>query len=141
MSLINGIGGAFIFSSRPQLLADWYTEMLGMKFEGGGGAYYHAFWGLDPADPARKLDTNFSIIKTKERFDSPPPEVEPDSMYGDQPFMVNFRTDDLDALAAHLGERGVRIIKREDESYGKFAWVRDPDGNRVELCQPVISPE
>lgn len=141
MSLINGIGGAFIFSSQPRRLADWYTEMLGMKFEGGEGAYYQVFLGLDPGDPARELDTNFSIIKANTPFDSPPPEVEPDSMYGDQPFMVNFRTDDLDALVAHLGRSGVRVIKREDAPYGKFAWVRDPDGNRIELYQPVTSPE
>ncbi|HKG20500.1 MAG TPA: VOC family protein [Blastocatellia bacterium] len=139
MNLINGIGGAFIFSNHPKRLADWYTEMLGMKFEGSDehGAYYQVFWALDPADPARKLDTSFSIIRSKTPFGSPPPEVEPESMYGDQPFMLNLRTHDLDALADHLARGGARVIKRQDEPYGKFAWVRDPDGNRVELYQPV----
>jgi catechol 2,3-dioxygenase-like lactoylglutathione lyase family enzyme len=139
MSLVNGIGGAFIFSDDPKQLALWYSEMLGLSFEGGleVGPYYQVFWGLDPADPARKLDTTFSILQAKAAMSKPPPDEEPESMYGDQPFMVNFRTDDMEALLAHLESNGVNIIKRQDEPYGRFAWVRDPDGNRVELYQPI----
>lgn len=66
--------------------------------------------------------------------------AEPSDMYGDQPFMVNLRIRDLDGLVAHLEREGVTIIKREDESYGRFAWVRDPDGRRIELCQPLAPP-
>ena len=61
-------------------------------------------------------------------------------MYGDQSFMVNFRVTDLDAFLNDLKQKRIEPIKREDESYGKFAWVRDIDGNRVELYQPLTPP-
>ena len=57
-------------------------------------------------------------------------------MYGDQPYMLNFRTDDLKSLLKHLEGKGVRILRQEDTDYGRFAWIRDLDGNRVELYQP-----
>ena len=64
-------------------------------------------------------------------------EPEPESMYGDQPFMVNLRVRDLDAVLASLSARGIEPIKRSDYDYGLFAWVRDADGNRIELYQPI----
>jgi predicted enzyme related to lactoylglutathione lyase len=57
---------------------------------------------------------------------------------GAQPAMLNFRVDDLDALLAQLAAADVRIdSKREDHGYGCFAWIWDPEGNRVELWQPA----
>ena len=57
---------------------------------------------------------------------------------GPQRSMINLRVDDLDALPAQLTAAGVRIDrKREDYPYGRFAWIWDPEGNRVELCQPL----
>lgn len=142
MKLINGIGGAFIFSSNARALAEWYTEHFGFAFEGGEqfGAYYQAFFTLDPEQPERKLDFTFSIFKANEDFSRPAPSEEPGSMYGDQPFMLNLRTDDLNGLLARLESKGVAIISRMDEAYGLFAWVRDIDGNRIELYQPVDLP-
>lgn len=139
MSLIDGVGGAFVFSEDPQRLAAWYGDYLGMVFEGSAefGAYYQVFWGLDPAEPTRRLDTTFSIMRARQSVSQPAPDVEPKSMYGDQPFMVNLRSRDLDALVAHLEAKGVRILGRQNEPYGKFAWVRDADGNRVELYQAL----
>lgn len=137
MSLINGIGGAFIFSDDPEQLARWYTEKFGLVFEGGGEAFYQVFLAVDPGDSSHRLDTLFSIIKANTSFSRPAPAEEPESMYGDQPFMLNLRTDDLAALIAHLEETGVRVIKQQDEPYGKFAWIRDPEGNRIELYQPL----
>jgi predicted enzyme related to lactoylglutathione lyase len=65
----------------------------------------------------------------------------PDTKYfgsGGQSFMVNFRVDDLDQLLVQLAAAEVRIDpKREDYSYGRFAWIWDPEGNRVELWEPV----
>lgn len=141
MSHISGVGGAFVFSENPRTLADWYREKLGLVFEGGEEFFYQVFFGLDPEEPTRKLDTTFSILKAKQAFPRPGPyEEEPASMYGDQPFMVNLRVRDMDALLADLEKAGVAIIKREDEDYGRFAWIRDPDGNRVELYQPLAQP-
>ena len=56
--------------------------------------------------------------------------------------MVNYRVDDLDAMLAQMKADGVTIDpKREDSSYGKFAWIVDPEGNRVELWQPLVKAE
>ena len=92
-----------------------------------------------PENPSRKLDTTFSIMQAKSDFPRWGQGDEPEEMYGDQPFMVNLRIRDMDALIRHLAAKGVPVIKRQDEDYGRFAWVRDPDGNRVELYQPLSS--
>ena len=58
-----------------------------------------------------------------------------------QTFMVNYIVDDLDALLDRLKQEGVKIdAKRMDESYGRFAWIYDPDGNKIELWQPSAKP-
>ncbi len=140
MTFISGVGGAFLFSKDPERLAAWYTDHFAMEFEGSAefGAFYLVYWGLDPDNPKHKLDTTFSIMRAKvdqpERVKGP----EPTDMYGDQSFMVNLRVNDMDALLKHLAAKGVQPLKREDEDYGKFAWVRDGDGNRVELYQPIF---
>jgi catechol 2,3-dioxygenase-like lactoylglutathione lyase family enzyme len=143
MSHISGIGGAFVFSNDPDSLAQWYSDHLGLKFEGdpASGTYYQMFFGLDPGDTSRKLDTTFAIMKANIPLDrSIPKSGEPDNMYGDQPYMINLRVYDLDRLLADLAAKDIHPIKRQDESYGKFAWIRDADGNRVELYEPILPP-
>jgi len=139
MGLIDGVGGAFVFSNDAEKLADWYRDNLGLEFEGSAefGAFYQVFWGVDPEDADRKMDTTFAIMQAKTDLPARAAGEEPESMYGDQPFMVNLRLRDFEAVLAHLAERGVEIIKQADEGYGLFAWIRDGDGNRVELYQPV----
>lgn len=141
MKLIDGVGGAFIFSEDPKRLADWYAAMLGFEFEGDEefGAFYQVFFAVDREDSFRKLDTTFAIMRARESMDKKIPDEEPDSMYGDQPFMVNLRVRDLEALLAQLERSGVRALKRENEPYGKFAWIRDLDGNRLELYEPIAT--
>ena len=139
MPWINGLGGAFVFSNEPKRLADWYADIFDLAFEGGDTFFYHVFWSLDSDHPDRRRDTTFSIIQATTPLPHRAPEEEPESMYGDQPFMVNLRTDDLDALLDRLDARGVPIIQQQNEPYGKFAWIRDPDGHRVELYQPLAS--
>jgi catechol 2,3-dioxygenase-like lactoylglutathione lyase family enzyme len=137
--MIDGIGGAFIFSNDAQRLADWYGEYLGLEFEGSAehGAFYQMFWGLDVVDPTQKIPTTFSIMQAKMALEEKSVDAEPEDMYGDQPFMVNLRVRDIDAVLESLSSKGVEAIKREDYDYGRFAWVRDLDGNRVELYQPL----
>lgn len=139
--MIDGVGGAFVFSNDPERLAMWYSHHLGLVFEGSAefGAFYTVFWAVDPEDASRKVDTTFSIMKATVTLPGAAPAAEPESMYGDQPFMVNLRVRDIDAVVGHLAARGVEPLKREDEEYGRFAWVRDADGNRVELYQPLHS--
>jgi catechol 2,3-dioxygenase-like lactoylglutathione lyase family enzyme len=69
-----------------------------------------------------------------------PDGPEPENMYGDQPFMINLRVHDLDTVLADLTAKDIHPIKRQDESYGKFAWIRDADGNRIELYEPLAPP-
>lgn len=141
MQLINGLGGAFIFSNDPARLAGWYREMLGVDFEQNpeGDSFWRVFWLAHPADPSRKFDTTFAIMKARDPQERQPPKIEPEALYGDQPYMLNFRTDDLEALLKHLAENDVQIIRQEDTDYGRFAWVRDLDSNRIELYQPAVS--
>lgn len=139
MSHISGVGGAFVFSEDPARLAGWYRDKLGLAFEGSEefGAFYQVFWGLDPDDPAKRLDTTFAIMRSRVPLPPRDTEDEPEEMYGDQPFMLNLRVNDLNALLDELQHMGIEIISREDEEYGSFGWIRDGDGNRVELYQPA----
>jgi catechol 2,3-dioxygenase-like lactoylglutathione lyase family enzyme len=141
MAWIDGVGGAFVFSNDAEKLARWYREHLGFEFEGSAefGAFYQVFIGLDPDDTERKMDTTFAIMQAKVELGSPSTDPEPESMYGDQPYMMNLRVRDLAAVLEHLAAKGVEPLKRTDDGYGLFAWIRDGDGNRVELYQPVAT--
>ncbi len=140
MSLVDGVGGAFVFSEDPKRLADWYADHLGFEFEGSEefGAFYVRYAAADPDDADRVVDTTFAIMKAKRPVPRMPPNTgtAQGDMYGDQPFMVNLRVRDLDAVLAHLAGRGVEPLRRDDEGYALFAWIRDGEGNRVELYQP-----
>jgi predicted enzyme related to lactoylglutathione lyase len=115
-----GVGGVFLRARNPQALVAWYAEHLGIPTQDGGSL---AFDGSEPA--GMTVFAHFPL----------------DSDYfGDrsQQAMVNFRVDDLDQLLAQLAAAGVRIDPHsEDHSYGRFAWIWDPENNRVELWQPV----
>lgn len=143
MHAVEGVGGVFVFSNDAKRLADWYREHLGIPLQGSveHGFFYHAFQAVAPDDPSRPLNTNFSILQAT--VDMPKSKVteEPQNMYGDQPYMVNLQVRDLEATLAFLETKGVEPVKREDYPYGRFAWVRDGDGNRIELFQPLSKPE
>ena len=115
-----GFGGVFLKAQDPKALSVWYATHLGVPRMEDGSL---AFDGPDSAGM-----TVFAHFPLDTRY------------FGDGPqqSMVNFRVDDLDALLAQLAEDGVRIDpKREDFSYGRFAWIWDPEGNRIELWQPL----
>jgi len=114
-----GIGGVFLKARDPEMLARWYAENLGIPEQESGSL---AFDGQESAGM-----TVFAHFPESTDY------------FGDRPqqAMVNFRVDDLDALLAQLASAGVHIDpEREDFPYGRFAWIRDPEGNRVELWQP-----
>ena len=113
-----GIGGVFLKARDPKALGQWYQTHLGVPDQGGGSL------GFDGPESAGMTVFAHIPLDTKYFGD------------GEQPAMVNFRVDDLDALLAQLAEAGVRIDpKRDDAPYGKFAWIWDLEGNRVELWQ------
>jgi predicted enzyme related to lactoylglutathione lyase len=121
---VTGIGGIFFKARNPGELREWYRRHLGIPIEEWGGV---AFRWQSPDNPSGTGTTVWSIF-------------EPDSGYfgpGAAPFMINFRVADLYALLALLRAEGCAVEdKTEDSEYGKFGWVTDPEGNRVELWEP-----
>jgi len=114
-----GIGGVFLKVRDPEALARWYATHFGIPAQEGGTL---AFDGPDSA--GMTVFAHFPL--ESDYFGN-----------GPQQAMINFRVDDLDGLLLQLAEAGVRIDpKREDSSYGRFAWIWDPEDNRVELWQP-----
>ena len=135
---IEGIGGVFLFSNDPGRLADWYAEHLGIAFEfrmesGAAGLTYRA---QDPDGKGVVYPTVFSIMEARVALPALEADAKPESPYGDARVMINLRTRDLAGLLARLAERGVTPTGDETNDYGRFAWVYDGDGNRLELWEP-----
>ena len=124
MAKITGIGGIFLQSGDPKRLTAWYAEHLGLPLTAWGGA--SLLWKDDTY--ASTGETAWTAVA--ENSDS----------FGNktQSVMINYRVDDLETLLAALQEAGVWIDpKREDSEFGRFAWIKDCDGNRVELWEPT----
>ena len=121
---VRGIGGVFLSANDPKALVAWYSKHLGLEFDtySEGQCYGRVFDYTDPdGQPAH---TVFSLNKPKEPL-AP----------GRAQATVNWRVADLDAFVAELEADGVVVEKREDYDYGRFAWITDPEGNRLELYQ------
>jgi len=118
MARVTGIGGVFFTANDPAALADWYSRHLGIEVLEWGGAIF-------PGDAGAK--TTWTIQPAGDDPFAP----------GSAPFMVNYRVDDLTALLASLRAAGCRVVGDAEESeYGKFGWVIDPEGNKLELWEP-----
>jgi len=121
---ITGVGGVFFKAKDPKALAAWYRDVLGLALEPWGGAAlrYDApnhppalIWGTFPA--------------TTKYF-------EPSTAS----FMINYAVDDLDAFLAKLKAKDVTPLKRSEDTTGRFAWILDPEGNKIELWEPPKRP-
>jgi len=125
MKRVTGVGGIFFKAENPEKLYEWYEKHLGIKREPhGGGAELH--WREDE-NPERRGTTVWALFKKDSKYFDP----------SHAPFMLNYRVDDLDALLEALKGEGVQIDpKREDYDYGRFAWIIDPEGNKIELWEP-----
>lgn len=123
MKHITGIGGIFFKSKNPDQLREWYRKHLGIESDQWGGVAFH--WRDDPhADTAA---TAWSIFPDDTKYFEP----------ATKDFMINFRVHDLDGLLTQLRADGCEVDANSDNSeFGKFGWVMDPDGNRVELWEP-----
>ena len=105
-------------------LRDWYARHLGLAVESWGGSQFH--WRQD-ADPQRRGYTVWSV------FQGDSTDFDP----SDKPFMINDRVEDLDAVLTALRSEGITVDPKIEESeYGRFGWVMDPEGNRIELWEP-----
>ena len=124
MKRVTGIGGIFIKSSDPARLRDWYQTHLGIPVEAWGGA---AFQWAGPGNPGGQGTTVWNVFEAGSNYFDP----------SKAPFMINYRVADLRALVAALRAEGCQVDDKVDESeYGKFGWVVDPDGNKIELWEP-----
>jgi catechol 2,3-dioxygenase-like lactoylglutathione lyase family enzyme len=118
-----GIGGVFLKSPDKKRLSAWYADQLGIAQEAYGGLFqWRSF-----EDPNREHLTTWSVFPAESTYFDP----------GGASFMINYIVDDMEAILAKLAANGVSIDpKREDHDYGRFAWVYDPDGNKIELWEP-----
>jgi predicted enzyme related to lactoylglutathione lyase len=129
MARVTGIGGVFFKSTGDRAaLAEWYRTHLGVPLERFGGAIFR--W---PDDPARDGGlTVWHVADAGTKWFAP----------SDAPFMINYRVDDLDQLLAELRAAGVQVVGGpESHENGKFAWILDPDGNKLELWEPMAWDE
>jgi predicted enzyme related to lactoylglutathione lyase len=124
MKRVIGLGGPFIKATDPQGLANWYAKHLGVPF---GENPYAVF-----TDTAVAGFNIISFFKTDSSYYAP----------STKEVMVNFRVENLHALLAVLKEEGVTIAGEPmEEEYGKFGWILDPEGNKVELWEPPAAAE
>jgi predicted enzyme related to lactoylglutathione lyase len=125
MARVTGIGGVFFKSNGDhKALAAWYEKNLGIKLEPWGGAILA--WPDDKA-PDKGLTVWNAAAKDSEWF-AP----------SRSSFMINYRVDDMAGMLEQLKANGIEIVKGPDqEDNGVFAWIMDPDGNKVELWQPA----
>jgi len=119
---ITGIGGVFVVSKDPKALAAWYRDVLGISLESWGGATF------------RNDAAEHPPVVVWSAFPAGAGYLAPSQ----REFMLDFTVDDLDAFLARLKAKGVTILKRDDsDPSGKFAWILDPDGTKIELWQPT----
>ena len=125
MKRVTGIGGVFFQASDPATLRAWYKKHLGVDVQDWGGA---AFEWADAQGNAMKGSSVWYVGPVGAAQFAP----------GKAAFMINYRVDDLAALLTALRAEGCNVLdKTDDGEFGKFGWVIDPEGNKVELWQPL----
>jgi len=125
MKRVRGIGGIFFKSENPEALRAWYARHLGIVSEGDAGTMFP--WN-QPDSPAKDNCTAWCIFPATTTY------------FGESKAaaMVNYVVDDLRATLKALRDEGVWVDpKVEEYDYGKFGWIMDPDGNRIELWEPL----
>ncbi|HEX6276420.1 MAG TPA: VOC family protein [Polyangiaceae bacterium] len=124
MKRVTGIGGIFFRAKDPVMLRAWYTKHLGIEVQAWGGAAFT--WADDAGNPTK--GTTVWSVNGSENDSFAPSKAS---------FMVNYRVADLALLLKTLREEGCDVLEKTDASeLGKFGWVMDPEGNKVELWEP-----
>ena len=126
--MIDGIGGVFLFSNNVKRLAAWYRKYLGIAAEGADSecnSLYATFEHRDLENPEIKRTVAWAILPAGHDAKDKP-----------RPGKMNYFVKDMAKLLSHLKSNGVAIEKTEEHAYGKFAWLKDPDGNEIELWEP-----
>ena len=119
---VTGIGGVFFKAKDPKAMAAWYRKNLGIQSRGG----FADFTWRDKDHPEETGHTTWAIFPTNTTY------------FGESSsaLMINYRVANLERMLDQLRKRGVKIEKVEDSDYGRFAWIVDPEGNRIELWEP-----
>jgi predicted enzyme related to lactoylglutathione lyase len=122
--VVRGIGGVFFKAQDPKKLGAWYVKHLGLPADEHG---FMVFRWAERAPSKRLASTVFSPFASDTKYFAP----------SKKDFMFNFRIDDMDAALKTLKAQRVQVMpQREDGEYGRFAWIVDPEGNKIELWEP-----
>lgn len=122
MAKITGLGGVFYVVRDPEATREWYRDVLGIDGEYGPMLR----WSLESGHEPYSLISHFA----DDDYLQP----------GTAPFMINLRVDDLELFVAKLEAKGVAVLDTAQEDYGRFAWLLDPDGVKIELWQQIAPP-
>jgi predicted enzyme related to lactoylglutathione lyase len=125
MKRVTGLGGVFFKTTDPKKTKEWYGKHLGLPV----GEYGVSFQWIDPDNKEAKAPaiTSWSPFAADTKYFQP----------SEKPFMFNYRVENLVELLKVLKEEGVQIVGEVEEyPYGKFGWIMDPDGNKIELWEP-----
>ena len=123
MEQVTGIGGIFFKARDPARMAAWYREHLGIRSEDG----HTDFVWREHDQPNRIGRTVWSLFPADTDYFGP----------ASTPFMINYRVSNLERMLGQLRVAGISVDKVEDHAYGRFAWITDPEGNRIELWEPT----
>lgn len=124
MNRVTGLGGIFFKAQDPEAMLAWYKAHLGVEVIDGMCVNFE--W-RDARDTTRRGQTLLAPFPADTDYFAPSTE----------PFMVNLRVDDLDAVLAALRAEGVTVEDEvQDNEFGRFGWIMDPEGRRLELWQP-----
>jgi len=127
MKKVTGLGGIFYKVSDPQKHKNWYKKHLGIESDEYGGK----FTWRDHEDSNKECITAWSPFPDNTSYFDP----------SKQSFMINYRVENLQALLEELKNEGITIVGEiEDTEYGKFAWILDPEGYKIELWEPIDKP-
>jgi catechol 2,3-dioxygenase-like lactoylglutathione lyase family enzyme len=124
MKRVTGIGGVFFKAKDPEKLRAWYQKHLGLEFDAYGSVVFHC-----PASERERktAQTVWSLFPVDTKYFDPSSAA----------FMINYRVENLAGLLEQLRSEGVEVDERVEEyEYGRFGWVMDPEGNKIELWEP-----
>ncbi len=126
MAKVTGIGGVFFLAGGDDTeLRNWYQRCLGLSLEDFGGAVFN--WTNDNAGDGGM--TVWHVAKQDSDWFAP----------SKSPFMINYRVDSMGGIIERLEKEGVKILNGpESHENGKFLWIMDPAGNKVELWEPML---
>ena len=127
MRRVTGLGGVFFKCQEPEKMKEWYRARLGIESDQYGGM----FTWRNPDAPGETCITAWSPFPADTKCFHP----------SEKAFMFNYRVENLAALLEELRKEGVTVVGEVEEfEYGKFGWIMDPEGNKIELWEPIDKP-